>query len=224
MNMIEWAKEEIRIACEGERKASGAEDGCWDYGCACYESALRAFESLCGDGHSGFSIGMTKYILNRLIDGRVLTPIEDTDDVWSRRIDRHENVTSYQCKRMSSLFKDVYDDGTIKYQDIDRTVCVNIHERSNCWYNGFVSRIYHEMFPITMPYMPANDRAKIYCEEFLVDENNGDFDTLGVLYAVDPNGDKINIGRYFKEGDKGWDEIGIEEYNARKTASGGGTP
>ena len=50
-----------------------------------------------------------------------LTPIEDTDDVWNL-IDNHENgYISYQCKRMSSLFKDVYADGTVKYDDINRS-------------------------------------------------------------------------------------------------------
>ena len=58
-------------------------DGEWDYGCACYESALKAFGSLCEDGHSGFSIGLTKAILNRLINNKPLLPIEDTDEVWS---------------------------------------------------------------------------------------------------------------------------------------------
>lgn len=34
------------------------------------------------DGHSGMSIGITKNILNRLIAGKPLTPIVDTEDIW----------------------------------------------------------------------------------------------------------------------------------------------
>lgn len=219
MSMSEWAKEEVRLACERERKASEAEEGCWDYGCACYESALKAFESLCGDGHSGFSIQMTKQILNRLIDHKPLTPIEDTDDIWSERIDRRENYTIYQCKRMSSFFKDVYDDGTVKYHDNNRLICVDVHNHDNCWSNGFVSRLYNEMFPITMPYIPANDRVKVYCKEFLTDKKNGDFDTMGILYAIQPDGEKVNIDRYFKEGENSWDEITFEEYDNRRWAA-----
>ena len=64
-------------------KSRTEKDGEWDYGCACYESALKAFGSLCEDGHSGFSIGLTKAILNRLINNKPLLPIEDTDEVWS---------------------------------------------------------------------------------------------------------------------------------------------
>ena len=34
---------------------------------------------------------------------------------------------NYQCKRMSSLFKYVYADGTVKYRDVDRYHGVNIN-------------------------------------------------------------------------------------------------
>lgn len=74
MGMLEWAKNEVAIASKRER--GDKPEGEWDYGCACYDSAMRAFESLLGDGHSGMSIGITKNILNRLIDGKPLTPIE----------------------------------------------------------------------------------------------------------------------------------------------------
>ena len=71
---------EVRIACEHERKASGTKEEEQDYGCACFESALKAYRSLLEDGHSGFSIGMTKYILVRMIERKPLTPIVDTED------------------------------------------------------------------------------------------------------------------------------------------------
>lgn len=58
MSMMEWAKREVEIASKRERGDKPESE--WDYGCACYDSALKAFESLCGDGHSGFSIGITR--------------------------------------------------------------------------------------------------------------------------------------------------------------------
>lgn len=70
MSMMEWAKREVEIASKRERGDKPESE--WDYGCACYDSALKAFESLCGDGHSGFSIGITKGILNRLIERKPL--------------------------------------------------------------------------------------------------------------------------------------------------------
>lgn len=217
MSMSEWAKREVEIACERERLVSKEENE-WDYGCACYESALKAFNSLCEDGHSGYSIQLTKSILDRLIDGKPLTPIEDTEDVWNDISDisglRGEKV-NYQCKRMGSLFKDVYADGTVKYSDVERILCVDEHNSKNTWFSGKVCKVIDELIPITMPYMPDSKPIKVYCEELLTDHKNGDFDTLGILYAIMPDGKQIDIDKFFKESENGWDEINMDEYNER---------
>lgn len=212
MSMTDWAKREIEIACKRER--GNKEESEWDYGCACYESALKAFESLMGDGHSGFSISMTKQILNCLIEGKPLTPIEDTDDVWSDvTYGRNDGTVHYQCKRMSSLFKDVYKDGTVKYSDTDRITCVDV-ESDFHYYNGFTESIINEMFPITMPYFPSNP-IKVSCRELLTDRKNGDFDTVAVLSATLPNGDVVEINRFFKDAGRDFTEISANEYNDR---------
>lgn len=213
MSMMEWAKREVEIACKREKP--DRKEGEWDYGCACYESALKAFESLCEDGHSGVSIQMTKQILMRMIDGKPLTPIEDTDGIWRECTRNGCDYKTYQCERMSSLFKDVYNDGTVAYSDVDRIICCDINDPKNTWYNGFVRNIVDEMFPITMPYMPESKSYKVYCEEFLTDPKNGDYDTLRVMYVVTPNGDRVGINRYFKDGETSFDEITFEEYMER---------
>ena len=218
MSMQTWAEKEIEIACKLEREASGVKNDDWDYGCSCYDSALKAFKSLMSDGHSGFSIGMTKHILNRLIDGKPLTPIEDTEDIWDDIIDRNdeEGYICFQCRRMSSLFKYVYADGTVKYKDVDRYYCVDINNTEVTYYSGLVQRIIDEMFPITMPYFPGKP-IKVYCEDFLTDRKNGDFDTVGIFYAIKSETQRLYlINRFFKESEDGWDEIDEVEYNERK--------
>lgn len=223
-NMLDWAEREVAIACEKEKP--NRKEGEFDYGCACYESALKAFKSLCDDGHSGFSIKMTQGILNRLINGQPLTPIEDTDDIWEKVAqDKDGGYWIYQCKRMSSLFKDVYDDGTVKYSDNDRLYCVNIYDPNNIYSFGLARRIIDETFPIAMPYMPGMP-IKVYCEDFLTDKKNGDLDTVGVFYALKTeNGqqEKIEINRFFKEQKVDrkytWSEISKEEYMQRKHES-----
>lgn len=214
MSMKEWAEREVEIACKKENP--DRKEGEWDYGCACYESALKAFNSLLEDGHSGCSIGFTKYILMRLIEGKPLTPIEDTDDVWEecRHISKGV-LKSYQCKRMSSLFKDVYPDGTIKYTDVDSSYMVTLDNPDVTWNNGFIRSIIDEMFPITMPYNPPLKPIEVVCEESLTDRKNGDFDTLGVLYAVKPDGERVDIYRYFDGSGEGWREIDYDEYKER---------
>ena len=215
MSMLEWAKDEVAIAIKRER--GDKPEGEWDYGCACYDSAMRAFESLLGDGHSGMSIGFTKNILNRLIDGKPLTPIEDTEDVWNV-CSRGENggVATYQCKRMSSLFKDVYPDGTVKYHDNNRCYCTNEENPHVSWHNGFVAKIYNEMYPLTLPYMPNSRPDVIVCDELLTDRKNGDYDTLAILYIKKADGERVEVNRYFKENEVSFTEISLEEYKERQ--------
>lgn len=213
-DMEQWAKMEIEIACAKERGNKDPNE--WDYGVACYESALKAFESIMADGHSGTSIGFTKAILNRLIDGKPLTPIEDTPGIWNDITCCNNDYELYQCTRMSSLFKDVYYDGTVKYHDIDRFYCVNKDDPNGCgWHNGFINRILDDQFPITMPYSPASKPYYVYCTEGLSDPKNGDFDSIGIHYVLKPNGERVQIQRFFKEGENDWIEISQQEYDNR---------
>ena len=216
-NIELWAENEISLACKHEKP--DRKDGEWDYDCACYESVLKAFKSLCEDGHSGFSIGLTKAILNRLINNKPLLPIEDTDEVWSDISDMSGlkgEERNYQCKRISSLFKYVYADGTVKYRDVDRYHGVNINCPDAPYHSGLIDTVMDELYPITMPYMPADRAFKIYTEDFLVDPAKGDYDTVGILYVITPSMDKVAINRYFKEAPNGFAEIDEAEYVKRK--------
>lgn len=216
MSMLTWAEREIEIVCKRERGDSP--EGEWDYGCACYESALKAFKSLIGDRHSGTSICFTKNILNRLIEGKPLTPIEDTPDMWNDISDRTDDKGGYvlfQCKRMSSLFKYVYTDGTVRYSDSNRQYGVDVNNPVIVFTTGLVTKLIDEMFPITMPYCPGKAIA-VYCEDFLTDEKNGDLDTRCISYIIKPDGERIDVNRFFKESGNNWKEIDEVEYNERK--------
>lgn len=115
---------------------------------------------------------------------------------------------------MSALFKYVYDNGRVKYKNIDSFYCIDINNQST-YHSGLVQKLIDEMFPISMPYMPE-EPIKVYCEDILTDKKNGDFDTVGVFYAIKPNSEKIEINRFFKESEDGWKEINEAEYNERK--------
>ena len=111
---------------------------------------------------------------------------------------------------MSSLFKDVYKDGTVKYTDVNRVLCFYNYNDIPC-YNGMVREIIDEMFPITIPYHPS-DPYKVYCEA------NGDYDTIGILYVKKGDGnERHDIHRYFKDGPDGkMVEITFREYMERR--------
>ena len=207
-----WAEEEIRLACNIKD----------EYARACYDSAIRAYKSLMKDGHSGASIHVTHGILNRLIDMKPLTEIEDVPEVWndiSMWKSEEGIVEQYQCKRMSSLFKDIYDNGTVKFTDVDRVSCINIDNPISTWHCHLGNNIVDELFPIEMPYYPTNEPYKLYKEDFLVDPENGDYDTQGFFYLITPYGDRIEVNKFYKEQDGEWVEIEVEEYNYRKKKS-----
>lgn len=207
MKMIDWARKEIEIAKKREREASGVESG-WDYGCACYDSALKAFESLCEDNHSGMSIGFTKQILNRLIDGKVLTPIEDTPDIWNQ-ISKNE----YQCKRMHSLFKEVDESGNVSYSDNNYAVYVDT-KSNTMWHSGLVDKYVYSKYPITMPYYPNSKPYKVYCENFLYKKPDavGEFDHKALLYMIKPDGEREEINAYYMEQGDRMVEISPQTY------------
>lgn len=211
-----WAEREIAIACQYEREGNNSEDDEWDYGVACYESALKAYRSLCEDEHSGFSICLTQQVLNRLLEHKPLTAIEDIPDIWDVVDERNdkEKYTCMQCTRMSSLFKYVYGDGTVKYKDMNNNVGVDIHTRSS-YGNYVIQKLSDELYPVTMPYYPGEAKV-FYSEEFLFDEKNGDYDTIGVFYVRTSDGKRTKLNRFFKETKTGWKKISRLEYMFRK--------
>lgn len=221
MSMIDWAENEIRIALARENE----NDGFYEYIKACYESALKAYKSLCGDGHSGMSISVTRNILNRLIKQQPLTPIEDAEDVWTEisGMLKDDRIKVYQCKRMSCFWKDVYPDGTVRYHDNERACGVYMNDPEITYHSGLTTRIVDEMYPITMPYCPPNQPYMVYTEEFLFDARNGDFDTVHIHYIRTPEGDKVDVNRIFTtpEDGRGWKEITLEELDRLKAAKGG---
>lgn len=211
MNMYEWAKKEVEIACKKENP--DRKQGEFDYGCACYESALKAYKSLMEDEHSCMSFGFTRNILKRLLDEMPLTPIEDTPDIWNEVADI-KNKTEYQCKRKHSLFKTVNNEtGEITYNDVDRIICVD--ERGSSYTNGFISRKIDKLYPLTMPYYPTG-RYYVYVTDFATTAEVGCFDTICVEKVKLPDGEVKKLNLYYKEDKYGFVEIGEDEYKARE--------
>ena len=209
-SMTDWAEREVQIACAHE-------DG---YGTGCCQSALKAYRSLCADGHSGLSIGITKAILDRLIDGKPLSPIEDDPDLWNECAGYdYEGKAVYQNARMYGLFKDVYPDGTTTFHDIDRVTLVEVEDdgTETTWHSGLASRLVDEIVgPITLPYFPKDKPYLVYAQQF--DSVNGEvgcYDTSHIIKIVDPDGNEIPCERFYAETDDGEREISAEEYRGR---------
>lgn len=210
MTLTTWSEHEIELACKRENPDWDGKS--FDYGCSCYQSALKAYKSLLSDGHSGASFGLTRNILVRLMDGLPLTPIDEKDFEKGNQYENNDHSMVTQCPRMGRLFQTKHADGTITYNDIERVVACQIGKDYGVGY-GRITKIVDEMYPITMPYWPPTGKYKVFFDEFLVDPKNGDFDTVAALYLITPDGERIEINRFWTEKDGKMVEIGKDEYD-----------
>lgn len=216
--MSDWAKNEVMLACRKENP--DWKEGEWDYGCSCYQSALKAYLSLMKDGHSGFSFAATRNILEKLLYSTPLTPIEDIPEEWED-VDYVDEggMGHFQCKRRFSLFKYISQDGKVFYRDNNQYVCklfTDEGEQDGDFHCKVIEDIMNEMYPITMPYMPEIKPYTVVVRPYLTDRNNGDIDTLHVVDIRLPNGGYKFVGRFFKEDPKqGWVEIQWDEFEKR---------
>lgn len=209
---INWAEHEVQIAIARERK-SGEGPG-FEYAKGCYESALKAFRSLCEDEHSGMSFSITADILRRLIKRQPLTPIEDDPDEWVEAWISDDGVKHYQHRRLSSLFKDVDTDGKASYNDNGAYVCID-EETHIPYQGGGAWKLFQDYYEVSFPYSPPLDPYKIVTREYLTDRKNGDFDTKEYAFIITPDGKQIPVYRFFKEFNNEWKEIKFEEFLER---------
>lgn len=220
MSTLKWAEQECRIACKKENPDFNFDSEDFDYGCSCYKSALKAYKSLCEDEHSGASFNFTRRILEQLMSGNPLTPITDEDFFiecpeypieGNKWLAEHGLKSEIQCPRMSSLFRMETLDGKVSYRDIKRAYCIDSENPSDT-FSSAIDGVVDELFPITMPYMPENGKYKVYCQTFLTDAKNGDFDTRAILYFITPDGKRIDVNRYQTEKEGKMVNITKEEY------------
>lgn len=214
MSMYDWARQEVQLA-KAELKRNKNDEA--QYMIACYDSALRAYEKLMKDGHSGTSFAITRGILEKLMYEIPLTPIEDKEIMWEQIYNRG-NESVFRHKRMPSLFKMVNKKtGIIRFSDNDRILCKNPVDTSSAYFsNGFITKIIDGMFPIEFPYMPTKEKYIAYVTEFLMDPVNGDFDTMNLVSVKLPTGEIRPINLHYKEENGRWSLITLDEWIGRK--------
>jgi len=163
MTVYELAELKIKEACKRENPDWDGKS--FDYGCSIYQSALKAFKSVCDDGHSGMSYRFTKQILKRLLDELPLKVITDEDfEVSDTQL--NDESTTYSCKYSFSIFKTVdKKTGKVEYDDIHRVTCKDVKNGGH-WNVGAINRWINKQYPITMPYYPkVSPRFEVAFEE-----------------------------------------------------------
>lgn len=182
------------------------------------------------------AINEIKFKFDRLYEGEVLSPLTEDEDEWND-ISKDFGTESkfgykkYQNKRYPELFKNVYSCGKTEYHDNNRVTCYD-PIMDTAFNLGLVNKIYDEIFPIEMPYMPGESNAYVNVFCFQSDQKNADksdFDTVVVMDSETEHEehDDLNvINRFFrepKEGESptygGWVEMDIFELKERIDAS-----
>lgn len=188
---IEWAENEIKLA-KGEAG---------EYDKDMLDSALRVYVKLFKEGHTGYSFGRTTEIVKRLLEKKPLTAIKDLPEEWKCVYDGDER-TDYICKRRSSLIKLVSKDGTITYDDLDRTICIDI-STGDTHRLRLGKEIINTLYPIEMPYYPPLGYFKVFYEK--LDEPDG----IEFKYLIKPDGEKVtlNWSYTYDEARYEWEEI-----------------
>lgn len=129
-----------------------------------YNQVMELVYTFSTQGHSGWSAGQISQIFHRVINYKLLTPLEDLPEQWS-----NSSGGGQQNTRLSSVFKD--EDGTA--YDIDAGPFYRMPSGS-CYRRGGTKRQ-----PITFPYMQKPPK---YID---VDENDIPVDDVGVpVYRI----------------------------------------
>ncbi len=116
-------------------------------------------------------------------------------------------------------------DGTVKYSDVDRFVCVDMDNPRNRFYNLFMAEKAGEaeskVAKIEFPYTPPRRPIEIWCEQLLTDYTNFFHDTIRIdsLRYIDPETGlhvQDRIDRCFKEEGTKMVKITRSEWDERK--------
>lgn len=207
----DWAKNEVKLA-----KKQNPDNVKY------YEAAFAAYCKVFEISYN-FNLqypGIAKSIFLQLFNDMPLTSIPGHEDDWTivdgfdpGSEDEGSSYTIYQCKRRESLFKKVIHatehDEIVKYSDSKRYICVGIND-GQIYTGGIGEMILDEMYPISMPYMPAG-KFRVYIDEFKSQNDENEVIITGVLYIRTPEGVMKPVYRYFKQDSKTNDITEIEK-------------
>lgn len=198
----ERVRKEVEYAIECERKGAIKEndDTFLDYVVECYRSALRAYETMAADGHSGMSWGLTRQIFARLAEGKPLKNInsyQDRPEEWEERSNWvFDNEVVFRNTRYPSLSYQRGVNGKELYHDTDRWVFEEIDNPHTTWNIGLLANYLDDKFPIKFPYTPQTIHVRI--EELLTDPAHGDYDAQRIIDFVDPEtGEVVKVDACF---------------------------
>lgn len=194
---------------DGLKSLDGNLDSFASYGNMVVVSAGASFLKLVDLCDTAEEIQEVHDVFNRLAKDKPLIPIEDNPEIWhfndfgGLKEDDDVPRKSYQCTKMSSLFKDVYADGTVSYHDQNRAYCSEMitnddGETHESTYVSWKADIVDLLWPITMPYMPEDKAYKVNIETVKYDKERN-LDMILIKSVDTPSGEHRVLNLCFKE-------------------------
>lgn len=187
---------------------------------AAYWRALWAYRKVIGGTDE--ENAESKRILELLLNGRPLHAIDIANERDWEVIRRSPQSTYIvkQCKSYPSLtytinkLKEFFDiDNRIRIWDTDYAEGFDMLFPKKSKTFPFMLNVAHEKFPITFPYTPPLTPYRIMYSDFI--SKNG-YRYVRIPYAITPEGDKVDVFRYFKiygiYTDDDWEEISLQEF------------
>lgn len=152
------------------------------------------------------ALSTTQQILNQ----KPLSPIEDIPEVWDEPYDIG-GIKRRRCKRLITLYKQVYPDGHIEYIDPSIYWCVT--PRSNERFKNEVIESYFlsEYCQVKMPYTQPEKPYVFTVEQFDATWDCYHLHLTAVISVENPDGDKKHIHRWFQHNGEKCREISREE-------------
>lgn len=175
---VGWAENEIRLAKKGAYWYTNAQ----------LDAAYEAYKNLVETDRTGnMAIGVPE-IINRLLERKPLTPIHNIPEEWEELWDI-KSYKLYRSNRMLSLYKFVYEDGTVEVIDVNRVLFVDITTRDTIR-SYLCFKALNRLYPIELPYYPPIGYFRVYGD--LIDRANG---IIKCHYLVEPGGSKVKLDK-----------------------------
>ena len=198
------AKKEVKILKEEFEKEHPELLFVWEEALKVYNLIISRYPHIFNNRDFG------ERVLNNvqeLLSKLPLTSIKEENADWQEipngaltKMRKANVVEKYRSNRLSSLFKEAYNDGHVEYHDNYRVTTENFITGTEYVF-GLSNLIYDEMYPIKMPYNHKSEwGAKVYSHDFVSypEDKESNFDTIAVLFAKEPGGKNVSINRYFR--------------------------
>lgn len=157
-----------------------------------------------------------------MVNGRPFSEITEQDE-WEtpHKYSESYNFSISSCKRYNAVYKRIYDDGHIVYSDVNRVCAFDVDFPDSPSWTGTVTNLFDQLYPITLPYFPADNKYRMAVKEYddeedivrILKEHDIEHSSEKLIiyfdHFINPIGNRIDVKKYFvyNIATNGWTEL-----------------